>query len=354
MKILFLVLFAIAIFLIEKYWAVFAARYISYSCRCSKVLVEPGESMRLECETKNAGKLPVMFVRVNMFLPENSKVIAAQQSDVPDKGFRQGFVEMRFSVNGRTCIRRNIEMSLLGRGVYNIGKSELSVGDFLGLNERSFSFAKESKVVVMPELCEDTEVREVVGGFLGDISVRRFIMEDPILTRGFREYTGREPLRDVSWIRTAVSGRMMVKEYDHTSDVNVMILLNLDTLNDDELEKCYSLTRTVCDMLEKANIEYGLRTNGGLFGPVGYTEWFPKGLGVRHYNTIMYALGNARKVAYYSFATLLERATRKQNNNENYIIIVPRADASTTRLISRLEMKTGSKVCLLSASKGEI
>lgn len=351
MNILFLVLFAIALFFVERYWAAFAARRISYSCRCSKVLAEPGEPIRLECETKNTGRLPVMFVRVSVFMPQDAKVTDAAGSSVRDTGFNNGLVEMKFSMNGHSKVRRNIEMSLATRGVYHIGKTELSVGDLLGLNENSHFLEKENKLVVMPEKCEDVQVQEVLGGFLGDISVRRFIMEDPILTRGFREYTGREPFRDVSWIRTAVSGRMMVKEYDHTSDINVMILLNLDTNNDDELEKCYSLTRTVCDRLERANVEYGLRTNGGLFGPVGYTEWFPQGLGERHYNSIMYSLGNAKKVAYYSFTTLTERAIRKQRNNENYIVIVPRADAQTVRLVQKLEMKTGNRVCMLAAAK---
>lgn len=351
MIIIFVVLFAIALVFAEKYWAVPVMKRLTTRCRCSKVLLEPGETFALECETRNEGKLPAMFVRVNMYLPQGTSVTEAADGHVVDSGYSNSLVEMKFSLKGRSKVRRNINMSVGARGVYHVGKLQLGVGDLLGLNENSVFCGDETKIVVMPEMCRDEQVHKVVGGFIGDISVRRFIMEDPILTRGFRDYTGHEPFRDVSWVRTAVSGKLMVKEYDHTSDVNVMILLNLDTSDDEEIERCYSLTRTVCHALEKANIEYGLRTNGGLFGPVGYTEWFPQGLGERHYDTIMYSLGNARKVAYYSFDTLIEKTIKKQRNNENYIVIVPRAKAENARSIRKLEMKTGNRVCLLNASK---
>ena len=44
---------------------------------------------------------------------------------------------------------------------------------------------------------------DVLSGFLGDVSVRRFIYEDPVLTTGFREYTGREPMKHISWTQSA-------------------------------------------------------------------------------------------------------------------------------------------------------
>ncbi len=70
----------------------------------------------------------------------------------------------------------------------------------------------------------------MLGGVIGDISVNRFIFEDPMLTVGFSEYTGREPMRDISWTQSARLGRMMVKNYDHTVDLSVTILLNVQSV----------------------------------------------------------------------------------------------------------------------------
>ena len=45
---------------------------------------------------------------------------------------------------------------------------------------------------------------------------------------GFRDYTGREPMKQISFTATARTGRMMVKQFDHTLDVTVSVVLNLD------------------------------------------------------------------------------------------------------------------------------
>ena len=80
------------------------------------------------------------------------------------------------------------------------------------------------EVVVIPPRCENSNVLRTLGGFLGDISVRRFILEDPLLTVGFREYTGREPMKSISWTQSARVGRPLVKQYDHTVDATVTVL----------------------------------------------------------------------------------------------------------------------------------
>src|SRR5699024_304525 len=82
----------------------------------------------------------------------------------------------------------------------------------------------------------------------GDLSVRRLLYEEPVLTVGVREYTGREPMKMISWKQSARRGSWMVNQYDYTTEASVMVLLNLDSpmLTEERAEWCFSAARTVC------------------------------------------------------------------------------------------------------------
>ena len=48
----------------------------------------------------------------------------------------------------------------------------------------------------------------------GDVLVKRWIMPDPFLVGGLREYRAGDPMRSVHWGASARTGRMQVKTYD--------------------------------------------------------------------------------------------------------------------------------------------
>ena len=58
--------------------------------------------------------------------------------------------------------------------------------------------------------------------------MRRFILDDPSLLVGYREYTGREPMKQISWNQTAKTGRLTVRQNDHTTDRIAMVIVNMD------------------------------------------------------------------------------------------------------------------------------
>ena len=60
--------------------------------------------------------------------------------------------------------------------------------------------------------------------------VKRFIMPDPFLINGIRDYRPGDPLRSVHWGATArMGGRLQVKQFDTTSDPRALIILNVQT-----------------------------------------------------------------------------------------------------------------------------
>ena len=81
-----------------------------------------------------------------------------------------------------------------------------------------------------------------------------------MLIRGFREYTGREPLRSISWVQSARQSRFLVKEQENMTDLSCTILLDVECRDEEReaelLEQCFSMVRSICEELEKRRIAY--------------------------------------------------------------------------------------------------
>ena len=332
----------------EFYWARWSLKALNLRGSLDKLLAQPGETVHWTATVENKSRMPILFARLRQTFPVQAKIIGDdiwRRSHVSG-GFQQHYVEERMSLMPRQQCSRSVVFSMGQRGAYRIGAGRLAAGDLLGISEESV-LGEGMELVVMPERSENRKMLQALGGFLGDVSVRRFILEDPILTVGFRDYTGREPLKDISWTRTAMTGTMQVKQYDHTAEQNVVVLLNVEGGSERELEECFRLTRSVCEELERKKIPYAFRTNGNLPGPVGKVFSLAQGLGGVHLNTILYGLGKADNTCFQSLRYLVAQTLKHRKQNEAYIVITPEPKGSSKAAIGRLEQAVGSGICLL-------
>lgn len=231
----------------------------------------------------------------------------------------------------------------------------MSGGDFLGLNERNEYYSYFREVVAVPKAAPEQVIGEVLGGFMGDVSVRRFILEDPVLTLGFREYTGREPMKMISWTQSARGTGLMVKKYDYTVEPAVSVLLNIDSASDDcgdEIERCFSLTRTVCETLEEQGIQYDFATNAVIAGAMSNLSSMSEGLGQRHFEGILEALGRAiHAVSGSADQLLLGSASGGCGSERGRILITPNRTAISLQTLNRLREVSGGNLLVISAEE---
>ena len=348
MSALILVLTVIILTVLERYWMPAALNALGREGRCDKYLAEPGETVTFICRVENRSRLPIPFVRLQEHFPAEAQLLedpAWVQSHCR-RGSQWLHIDRRISLAPMQSAGKSIRFSLPKRGTYRVGNGSIAAGDLLGLREKSRE-CDGTSVVVMPERSQNRKNLDTAGGFLGDISVRRFILEDPILTVGFRDYTGREPMKAISWKRTAITGSMQVKQYDYTSEQTAVVLLNLSGASGEMLEECLRLTRSVCEQLEQKKIPFSLRTNGNLPGPVGKLFFLTEGLGESHLNTILYALGRADDTCFYSFPTLVRQALRSRRYSDAYIIVTPPLNPSERSAAGQLESAGGNPLCVL-------
>lgn len=348
------VLAVILLAVLEFFWAAWSLKALRFRGSLDKLLAQPGETVTWQAEVENRSRMPILFARLWQTFPGRLQIQASQAwlDNHVTESFQLSHVEERMSLMPRQRCRRSVRFAIDKRGAYQLGRYRLSAGDLIGVAEASTQ-GDGQELVVMPERSEDLKMLQALGGFLGDISVRRFILEDPILTIGFRDYTGREPMKSISWTRTAMTGSLQVKLFDHTAEQNVVVLLNVEGGSEQDLEECFRLTRSVCEELERKKIPYAFRTNGNLPGPVGKVFSLAAGLGGSHLSTILYGLGKADDTCFQSLGYLVEQTMKHRKQNEAYIIITPELDLQGKAAIGRLQQAAGSGICLLTGKARE-
>jgi len=323
----------------------------------SAIVVEPDERFDIITELRNTSRRFVPFLRMQESLPGDICLpeTPPEACKVDDSSGNLRLLSTTYLMPHQQ-LQRTVTASLPRRGRYFLRGATIYGGDFLGLSEKMETFDSYQEIVVVPREAEGCGVAETLGGFLGDRSVNRFVMEDPVLTLGFSPYTGREPMKMISWSQSARRDQLMVKRLDYTLDLSVTVLLNVETETRDkhsaaQIEWCFSAARTVCRILEEKGVKYRFATNATAAGAVSYWTEIDEGLGPRHFGTILEGLGRATYDCTESFNDTMVRAAGNAEAGRSHIIITPAMPEQYLPGKRHLERKTGAQVCVLTAEE---
>lgn len=306
--------------------------HLRYTHSFDADLAEPGEAIAYTGELSNTWFWPAVYLTFALILPEGAEIAGGDGNHAT---FRLSLLPHRSS-------RHTLTFTLPRRGVYRRGRYYLESGDFLGFRSCVEAENFPEAITVMPRRCEETPVIRALGGYIGDISVRRFIIEDPVLTVGVRDYTGREPMKQISWPHSARAGKLMVKNCDHTAELNVAVVLNMASGAAAEKEKSMEIVRTVCEQLEKQRIPYRFLSNGD----AGSRK---AGFGRAHFRAVMQDLGRSQLICHTSFDALVERCLREHRQNRGYILVTPPLTAENRASLDRLARCLDHAPCVLEA-----
>jgi len=311
-------------------------------------LAEPGEKITLSYTVSNTSRLPIFHLGLSFAFGSNVHIVG-------DKKWLERHVSSEITGESMDCTmflppmttrKGRFQITLGRRGFYRLGTHYIEIGDMLGLRASVSSEEGDRPLVCTAEMSEDDTQIDVLGGFLGDVSVRRFIMEDPSLVVGYHDYTGTEPMKKISWIQTAKTGKMMVKQNDFTLDYNVAIAVNMERHHSAavELEEVLKLTRTACEVLEERRVPYAFLSNGDLSDA-------PEGFGRTHISSILRSIGLSNGACHVSFGELVDRCIAQRGNNRSYIIVTPELDTEGEAALNRLRSFSDHEVCVLYAGR---
>lgn len=365
--IILLIVFLLVLAAVEYYSRRHGLERIFYDVQTSRSLLEPDEEFTIHSTIENHKFWFVPYVSMSENFPLGIHVpgeeknmsqevislqVYAHSAATPSQQLTSTTLSSSFYLMPKQKLMRSVTACFPKRGRYLFLGCNMHGGDFLGIKDAYQKFPLFKEVVVMPRQVQAPQLERMLGGVIGDISVNRFIFEDPMLTVGFSEYTGREPMRDISWTQSARLGRMMVKNYDHTVDLSVTILLNVQSVlnvfeDEEKIDECCSLIRSVCEQLEQNHIKYRLMSNAIPAGSSTLSADTEQGLGSKHFYRIMELLGRVSQGACESFSFTLRRACLSSEQGRYHILVTPTLSDSWKEQLHQLQELTSDKVLVM-------
>lgn len=354
MTIVFLLILVLVVAVVQYRSCKQSFEQLEVSFSTDEKLVEPDEEFNIVLSFTNRSRGFVPFLRFRERIPVAINVHLNEQF-IQDNGRGERIITGTTWLRPRQRLEKYIPVSVGTRGRYMLKEMTVYGGDFLGLKEQTFTYHGMKEVVVYPKAVSGGNIDKVFGGFLGELSVNRFLFEDPVLTLGYREYTGREPMKMISWSQSARTGDLMVKKYDYTLEPAVSVVLNTECgeENKKELtEACFSLARTVCEKLENEGIKHDFYMNAVTLGSISEGNYFSEGLGTGHYFAILESLGRAGTATRFSCEEMLEKATRSTGTSSHGIVFITPGDTpEAEQLAHRLSDRGGITMTVLTAKE---
>jgi len=328
-----------------------AIKNVSYDCEFSKLLVEANEEFEITITISNRGRAFIPFVKIEQAFPAALKVKGIKINKTAMLNDYIYHVSTLYLMPRSKYVKR-VKASFSERGRYIFPGAYIKVGDFLALGDKIKKHELIwQEIVVYPGETTLADVSAAMSGIMGDISVRRFIMEDPILISGFREYTGREPLKAISWNHSAKAGELVVKQYDYTIESVVSVILDVEgngSAGDaQKKEFTFSAARSLCQILENRGMKYDFLTNATTGDSFARWSYKPEGSGIRHFSIILEGLGRATYTHVESLKTLTENFV-KNKNYDRFCILITVKDPSSIDT-AYIEKNNGGKVYVISA-----
>ncbi|MBS4223241.1 DUF58 domain-containing protein [Lederbergia citrea] len=203
---------------------------IQYTRSFNEKAVFEGERIEMIDEISNRKLLPVPWLRLESKISADLQF--QRQSDLDNEIDSGDFHRTLFSLMPYQKVKRRQHLTCTKRGFYQFQTVSLSTGDVLGIGETFKSVPSPAEIIVYPPLLPMKDIPLPAHSWLGDIIVRRWIIEDPFLTSGVRDYSYGDPLNSVNWKATARTNRLQVSKRDFSADHHLMIYINFNQNED--------------------------------------------------------------------------------------------------------------------------
>lgn len=342
-----LLLAAIVVFLIESYLVLkYGLSKVSIERGFDTLHANFGQSVHLIEKISNKKIIPVPWLKVESRIDSGLQFGRQEDLNILQDEFHISI----FSMLPYTRIIRTHDVKCVKRGFYHLKSAALTARSITGSISAGKDETTDAKLYVFPRTLAMLEMNFPSHSWQGDSVVRRWILEDPFIHAGIREYTLSDPMKNINWKASARFGTLQVNQYDPTAQHRLMILLNVDTkLNQwtvtdepERIEYGISVAATLFEYAFKNVIEAGFGSNGFLKDMEKQPIRIEPAIGKHHQIKIMENLARLVILRSVSFNTLLDRELDKSPNNIDYLLITAVIDNDTEEKIRRLRGKGNS------------
>ncbi len=336
-------------------FSIFDLRHLRYERRFSVQTAHEGQNVELIENIRNEKLLPVPWLRAESRMPAELR-FGDKPTDAMHEVKGGLYHKSLFFLAPMCAITRHHAVTLQRRGVYAAGSVALTAGDLFALVKKERQLELDCGIVVYPALLSENELPDPAHRWLGDAVVRRWIMPDPFLVNGIRDYRAGDPMRDVHWKATARTGELRVKQHDYTSDPRALVILNVQVSpwqwsdvppqNIEDMEQAIRIAATLCVRAIKSGMNAGFATNACVRGQEGKGEFIyvPTQAGSGQADKLMDTMARMALHRELTFPTFLGELS--EVSGEDILIMSYYEDDELNEAVGKLRQQ-GNSVSLL-------
>ena len=223
------VIIAVIVFVQFMLYDKYGLKNVTYTVSINVPEAYEGDEIEIIEEIENAKRLPLVWARSEISCSPylTFKGQRDEQAGKNSASVQRGLVAGIFTLRGYQKCRRVWKVRCEKRGIMTIDNATITISDLFGMSRRAKVFKAFDSVRVLPTPA-NMETGELSGDlFIGNMQVRRFVLPDPFMISGAREYTGREPMNRIHWAQTARTGSLMAYNNEFTTERRVMMILNM-------------------------------------------------------------------------------------------------------------------------------
>jgi uncharacterized protein (DUF58 family) len=183
-----------------------------------------GDVFSIKTIVENNKRLPISFLVLEEVIP---KGISFKNEVISYKYGSQLCHVSRYNIGRYERRKRTYELVADKRGTYILKNIQITVGDVFGLSAESKETENYLEILAYPKIKDMAKLKFDATSFQGNNTVKRWILKDTLYIKGIREYSVEDRMKDIHWKTSLKMDKLMVKDYDTTSDKKIIIILNV-------------------------------------------------------------------------------------------------------------------------------
>lgn len=290
-----------------------------------KMAVFEGEDVYLTTTVENKKWFPISFLMVQEMIP----LALTSSIDSSNEIRGQSFVHKSvYRVLWFERVKRTIRLKGTKRGAYLLMDVKISIGDLFGFSLNSKTLNDYIELLVYPKYFSLDLLTYDSNHILGDELIKRWIFKDPLFIRGIREYNVEDRMKDIHWQSSLKMNKLMVKDYDFTSDRKLIVIVNVQCakpyylgINEDLAELAIKIGVSICDAAIKTGIPVGMGTNAYVCGINSNFDFIDPSCS--SFDSILELSARMSNSAKCDFSDYLLNRFKSFDKNCVYVIVAP-------------------------------
>ncbi|MBH8605542.1 DUF58 domain-containing protein [Thermoactinomyces sp. CICC 10522] len=281
--------------------------------------VQEDDQIEFWIRIENKSYFPIPLIHINQLLPEGLRWIYDQQAKQK--------LSIRTYLLPKQRVRKRYRIRCLKRGYYFFEPVRCVLYDGIGLNEVHIDLPTDTRLLVRPQPMEEEFASFSLTELSGEYILYRWYHGDETRISGVREYTANDPYKQIDWKATAKTGKLMVKEYDTTSQTSIHVMLNLQShdyfrlgIKKEIVDQQCRVAAAIFLKAQESGFPYGLFSNAAWSGP-GVLKIEPN-CSYDHLDFLLSLLGKIKSFPSCPFSSVLKKYNDDNISKTNHLIIL--------------------------------